>query len=80
MKTSGTGEVTLAVMTDFVVIAVISKLQSLGFPKKSLFLLQNYLSERQQYIQVNGIKSLFQVNLGVLQRSLLDHVLFNVYY
>ena len=52
------------VMADFLKIVntlnhctAIKKLKSLDFSKKSLFLLPNYLSDKQQYIQVNDIKS-----------------------
>ena len=59
----GRGEVTLAVMAEFSKTldtidpcTVIAKLRSLGFPKKSLLVLQNYLSDRRQHIHLNGIK------------------------
>ena len=77
VKAMGKAEVILAVMANFSKAfdsidhcKVIKKLQSLGFLKKFLFLLQNYLSDRQRCIQVNDIKlSLFSINFGGPQWS-----------
>ena len=74
-------------MTDFAkafdtvdYFILIRKLHSLNIPTSTLNLLASYLTERTQYVQVNEkFSSRKTVNVGVPQRSILGHVLFNIY-
>ena len=53
----------------------------MGFSVEALKLIQSYISEQQQYIQIDGETSSTQLNnFGVPQGSILSPVLFNYIY
>jgi len=81
------GEITLAILADFSKAfdtvdykILLEELHRLGFSKKLLFLLKDYLSDRQQYVQIDDNASdRLHVEFGVPQGSILGLILFNLY-
>ena len=81
------GEVTLAMYVDYSKAfdtvdykLLLTKLHKLGFSKESTLWMLSYLSDRKQFVQVNGETStLGNVNFGVPQGSVLGPILFNLY-
>ena len=59
---------------------VLRKLHSLNISTLKLNLIANYITERIQYLQVNGKYSSHKtVNFGVPLGSILGRILFNIY-
>jgi Reverse transcriptase (RNA-dependent DNA polymerase)/Endonuclease-reverse transcriptase len=81
------GNVVIAVFLDFKRAfetidrdLLITKLKKYGFSADSLKLLKSFLSDRKQYVYVNGQKSkCIDVNIGVPQGSVLGPLLFILY-
>ena len=87
VKALSKGEVTLAVYSDYSKAfdtvnyrSLLIKLNSLGFSKSALHWFCSYLTNRQQFVQINDKKSSPGVVLfGVPQGSVLGPLLFNLY-
>ena len=81
------GEVTLAILADFSKAfdtvdyqILLRQLHQLGFSKNVLLLFKEYLSDRQQFVQVNDkVSEKLKVDFGVPQGSILGPILFNLY-
>lgn len=59
---------------------LIEKLRKYNFSEKTITLLKSYLSQRKQFVKVDGIHSdLREVNCGIPQGSKLSSILFNLY-
>ena len=59
---------------------IISKLEAYGVGEKSLRLIQNYLSQRQQRVKVgSSFSEWLEIILGIPQVSILGPILFNVF-
>ena len=86
-KAMKSSEAVLAVMIDFSKAfdtishdKIIRKLHNLGFSKDFLLWIHSYLINRQQFVQIDDIKSTSKVNnFGVPQGSILGPILFNLY-
>ena len=87
IRPSKKGEVTLKVYADYSkafdtvqLRSVLIKMYGLGFSKLFLHWMINYLTNRQQLVQINESKSsLFTVEFGVPQGSVLGPAIFNLY-
>ena len=87
IRASKKGEVTLMVYADYSKAfdtvqfrTVLTKMYGLGFSKSFLHWVINYLTNRQQLVQVNDEKSsLLTVEFGVPQGSVLGPMFFNLY-
>ena len=59
---------------------IIAKLHANGFDENALVLVYSYLKKRKKSDQINNVYSSFQeIVSGVLQGSVLGHILFNFY-
>ena len=80
------GEITLAIFTDYSKAfdtvdpeVLINKLFKLNFSKPFLHWLVSYLTDREQYIQINDkLSSKVTIQWGVPQGSILGPILFNL--
>ena len=87
IRASKKGEVTLMVYADYSKAfdtvqfrTVLTKMYGLGFSKSFLHWVINYLTNRQQLVQVNDEKSsLLTIEFGVPQGSVLGPMFFNLY-
>jgi hypothetical protein len=87
IRASKKGEVTLMVYADYSKAfdtvqfrSVLTKMHGLGFSKSFLHWMINYLTNRQQLVQINDSKSsLLTVEFGVPQGSVLGPAIFNLY-
>ena len=87
VKSMNKNEVTIAVMIDYLKAfdtvdhsILIRKLGRLGFGKSIIQLIISYLSNRNQYVQVDDRKSQTKnIYFGVPQGSILGPILFNIY-
>ena len=81
------GELSLAIFSDYSKAfdtvsysTILKKLNKVGFGKDSLLLMTNYLTNRQQFVQVDDKTSTYgSCNFGVPQGSVLGPILFNLY-
>jgi hypothetical protein len=86
-KMAEEGKVTIAVFLDFKRAfetidreLLLQKLEKYGFSKESVTLLRSFLTDRKQYVFVNGKKSEeINVDIGVPQGSVLGPLLFILY-
>ena len=87
IKAMKRGEVTMMVCADYSKAfdtvqfkAVLMKMHGMGFSKKFLRWVLNYLCERQQFVQIDDASSeLATVEFGVPHGSILGPILFNLY-
>lgn len=87
MRASSRVEVTLMVCADYSKAfdtvqfkSVLTKMRNLGFSKKFLLLMVDYLTDRRQMVQIDDRKSdIATVEFGVPQDSFLGSLIFNLY-
>ena len=86
-KSMNRSEVTLAALADFSKAfdtvnhdILLRKLEFLNFSKNAFLLIQSYLKDRKQFVQINDKKSTLKaISYGVPQGSILGPALFNLY-
>ena len=86
-KAMNANEITLAVLIDYSKAfdtldhaILLKKLSTLGFDKKSVKIIMNYLTNRRQFVQIEDkCSDMLPIYFGVPQGSILGPILFNLY-